>query len=116
MNTGTILQKLRERKNMSREEVADRLAVGKRTYDRIERGERDLTLPEASLLSELFDVPLESLISNNSTYINNGNSVSVGFGTNHIEKLTFGSEQIEELKDEIKKLNEKLDKLINEKK
>lgn len=115
MNTGTILQKLRERKNMSREEVADRLAVGKRTYDRIERGERDLTLPEASLLSELFDVPVESFIESSTTYINNG-SVSVGVGSGRIDNLTFDPQQIEELKDEIKKLNEKLDKLINEKK
>ncbi|HMW74564.1 MAG TPA: helix-turn-helix transcriptional regulator, partial [Saprospiraceae bacterium] len=111
MTTSSIIQKLRERKNLSREQVADRLSVSKRTYDRIEQGERDLSLSEASILSELFDVPVEALIAKNTTYINHGN-VSVGVGSGRIENLILDAKLIEEIKEDLKKLHEKLDKLL----
>ena len=113
MTTGSIIQKLRERKNLSREQVADTISVSKRTYDRIEQNERDLSLPEASILSDLFDVPVEALMGSNTTYINHGN-VNIGVGSGHVENFTYDTKLIEELKEDLQKLHEKFDKLFGD--
>lgn len=110
MTTGSIIQKFRERKNLSRDQVAAHLAVSKKTYDRIEQNERDLSLTEASALSELFDVPLEMLIGGKGTFINHGHNVSVISG--YVENFVYDSKMIEELKDDLKKLHDKLGTIL----
>lgn len=111
MTTGSIIQKFRQRKNLSREQVAEILSVSKKTYNFIEQNERDLSLPEAFILSDLFDVPVEALIGGNTTFINHGN-VNVDVGSGRVENLTYDAILIEELKENLQKLNEKLDKLL----
>lgn len=109
--TGFIIQKFRERKNFSRDQIADHLNISKKTYDRIEQNERELSLSEASALSELFDVPLEALTGRNTTFINHGN-VSIGVGSGHVENFTYDVKLIEELKENLQKLHDKIDKIL----
>ena len=111
MTTGIVLQKLRERKNFSREQLAELLSVSKKTYDRIEQGERELSLSEASSLSELYDVPIETFLMNAKTYINHGN-VSYGLGSGHIENFTVDPTQLEDIKNLLKELHSKIDKFL----
>ena len=111
MTTGSIIQKFRERKNLSREQVAEHLSVSKKTYDRIEQNERDLSLTEASALSELFDVPLETLTGGKATFVNHGN-VNVSVISGYVENFVYDSKLIEELKDDLKKLHDKLGTLL----
>lgn len=55
------LRKLRRRKNVSLQVVADFCGVSKITVVRYERGERMPSLETAALLADFFDVTIDSL-------------------------------------------------------
>lgn len=112
MNTDTLLQQLREQKNLSRESMADLLSVSKKTYERIERGERPLSLQEADTLSQTLDIPVQMLLPGQTSYINHGN-VSVGVGNFHGNTIHCDSAKIDTLLSEIQALHKKIDNLGN---
>lgn len=59
---GLKIKKLREEKNISREQMADVLGLSVRTYGKIEVGERDLHVNEAVAMAKKLDVEPEDLL------------------------------------------------------
>lgn len=56
------LRVLREEHSFSQEYIADKLGISRPTYMQIEKGERELNIPEAKKLAEIFDMSLEDFI------------------------------------------------------
>jgi putative transcriptional regulator len=52
---------LREEKNLSQAAVAEYLGMSRPSYDKVETGEKDLTVPEATKLAEILGVTFEDL-------------------------------------------------------
>lgn len=59
--TRKLLERLRLSLNLSQSELASRLGVSRPTYTLIEREERELTLSQAKLLSDLYNVPVDAI-------------------------------------------------------
>ena len=59
----TNIKTKRKEKNLSQQTIAKRLGISRPSYIAVEQGKRDLSLPEAEILAGLFDISLESLIS-----------------------------------------------------
>lgn len=59
---GQKIRKLREDKNISREQMADYLALSLRTYGKIESGERFPTVKEVTKIAEKVGVAPEDLL------------------------------------------------------
>ncbi|MFA5799459.1 MAG: helix-turn-helix domain-containing protein [Candidatus Peribacteraceae bacterium] len=57
------LRQLREKCGYSQAQVAQELGVSRPTYLQIEKGERELTVPEAQKLASLYGMSLEELVS-----------------------------------------------------
>lgn len=57
-----LLKLLREKKGFSQEEVARQLELSRPSYVLIEKGEKDLTLSQAKIVSDLYGITLDSLI------------------------------------------------------
>jgi len=55
-NSKINLRELREKLNMSQEDLARRLGLSRPTLIKIEKGERPLSLPERDLVSQIFDL------------------------------------------------------------
>ncbi len=60
---GQFIQQQRTKRNITQEYLASELGISRPTFLQIERGERDLTVPEAKKLASIFDMTLEELIS-----------------------------------------------------
>jgi DNA-binding XRE family transcriptional regulator/uncharacterized phage-associated protein len=56
-----FIKKLRETKNLSQQEVANKLNIARTSYLAIEQGKRDFSLPEANTFSNLFGIDIEDL-------------------------------------------------------
>jgi|SRR3989339_585467 len=56
-----FLKKLREEKEISQQEMADKLEIARTSYIAIEQGKRELSLTEAQKLSEIFGISLEEI-------------------------------------------------------
>lgn len=54
---------LRENKNWSQEEMADRLGMSTNGYSKIERGETRLTIPKLEQIADILEVDILELIS-----------------------------------------------------
>jgi transcriptional regulator with XRE-family HTH domain len=63
MNLGVYLKKLREDSELSQDSVAHQISISRPTYLQIEKGERDLTIPEAEKLAGLFNLTLTDFLS-----------------------------------------------------
>lgn len=61
-NIGTYLRKLREKAEFSQDYVATKIGISRPTYVQIEKGERELTVSEATTLAELFDIDLADFL------------------------------------------------------
>ncbi len=59
---GNFIMEKRKNLGMSQGEFASALGITRPTYNKIENGERELTLGEAQKLSEIFQISLEDLI------------------------------------------------------
>ncbi|MDR3642745.1 MAG: DUF4065 domain-containing protein [Candidatus Doudnabacteria bacterium] len=59
---GLYLKKLRGNAKFSQGFVSQKIKVSRPTYVQIEKGERELTVPEAQKLAELFGLPLEDFL------------------------------------------------------
>lgn len=57
-----ILQKMREEHNYSQEYVAKELGISRPTYVQLEKGEREITVPEAEKLSLMYGVSFDNFI------------------------------------------------------
>jgi transcriptional regulator with XRE-family HTH domain len=60
--TNKFLLNLREEKGVAQQSVAKKLGLTRQTYAQIEKGERDLTLKEAQILSKLYAISLDEII------------------------------------------------------
>jgi transcriptional regulator with XRE-family HTH domain len=58
-----LIKKLRKQEDYSKSEMSDKLGVSRPTYDKIEGGEKDLTIPQAKKLSEIFGIGVNNIIS-----------------------------------------------------
>ncbi len=59
---GKFIQQQRVKRDMTQEYLASELGISRPTYRQIERGGRELTIPEAKKLAALFDMPLENFL------------------------------------------------------
>jgi transcriptional regulator with XRE-family HTH domain len=62
-----VLKLLREKKGLSQEEVAGHVNLSRPSYVLIEKGEKDLTLSQAKIISDLYGITLDSLIKGDPT-------------------------------------------------
>src|SRR3989344_2078768 len=62
MDTYKRIARLRKERGFSQEYMASALNVSRPTYIQIEKGQRDLTIPEARKLASIFSLSLEDLI------------------------------------------------------
>lgn len=61
MKKQKLLEKLRKSVNLSQGEIASRLGVSRPTYVLMEDEKKELTLSQAKLLSDLYNVPVEAI-------------------------------------------------------
>lgn len=61
----SLIKTLRVERGLSQSAVAEKLGLSRQSYMAVERGSRELTLPEAKKLQELYGVSLEELASAN---------------------------------------------------
>src|SRR3989344_537430 len=66
MNYGVYVKKLREAGGFSQDFIAQKLNISRPTYMQIEKGEREITISEARMLSDVFEVSLEDFLDKNS--------------------------------------------------
>lgn len=62
-----LLEKLRKSINISQSEISQRLGVSRPTYSLIENNKKELTLSQAKLLSDLYNIPAEAIRTGNVT-------------------------------------------------
>ncbi len=62
-----LLKLLREKTGVSQEEIAGHLELSRPSYALIEKGEKDLTLSQAKIVSDLYGITLDSLIKGDPT-------------------------------------------------
>ncbi len=65
MNIAFDIQKFRKRLNLAQAEVANKLGLSRQTYAHVEKGERELTISEASKLARILDVDMNFFIAEN---------------------------------------------------
>jgi transcriptional regulator with XRE-family HTH domain len=59
---GKFIQQQRAKHKMTQEHLASELGMSRPTYMQIERGQRELTIPEAKKLAAIFDMSLENFL------------------------------------------------------
>ncbi len=59
------IKKLREKNNLTQEYLAGQIGVSRPTYAQIEQGRRDLTVPEAQKLAQIFGLALDDFLAQN---------------------------------------------------
>ncbi len=57
-----FIRKLRENRNLTQEYVSEKLGMSRQTFGLIEQGERDLTVKEAGILADMFEISLEDFL------------------------------------------------------
>jgi transcriptional regulator with XRE-family HTH domain len=80
---GKFIKKLRIQHNLSQSAVAHKLDISRPTYMQIEKEERDLTIPEAKKLADLFNIPFNDFIE---TKVPNEHEVTLPKKTNKTNK------------------------------
>ncbi|MDR0801563.1 helix-turn-helix transcriptional regulator, partial [Fluviicola sp.] len=116
MEIGENIKKFRELKNLTRNEMADRLHVSLSAYGKIERGDVDLTISRANEIAQILSVDLPQLlnfdvqdvfnITNTNNQIIQNQADSVHFHSdNHTERY------ISLLEKEVQRLNEVIEKM-----
>jgi transcriptional regulator with XRE-family HTH domain len=100
-NIGTKIKRIREGRNYTQEYVSGRLKISQNTYSKIESGSIKLTTDRLKEISKILEVPVESLLNEDSQVFN--------FTNSHVEKF-YG--YIENLQEENKDLNKKLGEQI----
>lgn len=81
---GRKLTKYRELRNLTKEDMADRLGVSPNTYGRYEKGEFEPKVEQWEKMAEILNVPLEELLKTEPIVINMNGSQMANFGSeNH---------------------------------
>ncbi len=107
MEVGLFIKKMKENKNISREQMADWLSIAVNTYKKIEYGERPPSLQEIKMISEKLEFdPSLFFKSHGTTIVNNGDYSS---GTGNI--VINDKELVVALTQSLDKLASALDKL-----
>ncbi|MCX6565016.1 MAG: DUF4065 domain-containing protein [Candidatus Aminicenantes bacterium] len=57
-----FIQQLRKKRNLTQQYLASELRISRPTYFQVEQGKRDLTVPEAAKLADVFGLPLEDFL------------------------------------------------------
>ncbi|MGD9152345.1 MAG: DUF4065 domain-containing protein [Gammaproteobacteria bacterium] len=60
-----FIKQLRKKLQLTQEYLAEQLGISRPTYIQLERGERDLTVPEAEKLAKIFGLRLEDFLAEN---------------------------------------------------
>lgn len=60
-----FIKNLRQKRGILQQEIANKLEISRTSYIAIEQGKRELSLKEAVILTELFGITLEDLLSRN---------------------------------------------------
>lgn len=63
------LEKLRERKKLTQDDVAKKIGVARPTYANYERGEREPNRETLAKLADLFDVSIDYLVTGNNSAV-----------------------------------------------
>jgi transcriptional regulator with XRE-family HTH domain len=58
-----FIESLRKKHNLTQEFVANKIGMSRPTYIQLERGERDLTIPEATKLAAIYGLSLQNFLS-----------------------------------------------------
>ena len=61
-NVAKILKKIRESKNLTQDEVASKLSLGRNSIVRIESGKRKVSASELSQFEKLYNIDLEDYV------------------------------------------------------
>lgn len=80
MNLGLKIKALREGKNISREQIVDKLPMSLNTYKKIEYGDKTPTLDELKLISDILKVDPAVFLKDDATSIINNGSLHSGVG------------------------------------
>lgn len=59
--TSSFIRSLREKREWSQQEIADQLGISRSSYIAFEKGDKGLTLDEASILSKVFEISLDEV-------------------------------------------------------
>ncbi|MPS73308.1 MAG: XRE family transcriptional regulator [Chryseobacterium sp.] len=62
LNIGENIKKFRELKNMTREEIADRLDLSVSAYGKIERNETDVTVSRIQQIAEILQIEMSQIL------------------------------------------------------
>lgn len=89
------IKKFRELKNMTRDEIADKLEMSVSGYSKLERGEVDLTLSKLYRIAEILEVSVSQILNFDASQIFNINN-------NHVVNGIEVAKQINNYKDEYK--------------
>jgi transcriptional regulator with XRE-family HTH domain len=57
-----FIRTLRKKRDLTQEYIADKLGLTRQTYSQIEHGDRELTISEAKILADVFDISLQDLL------------------------------------------------------
>jgi transcriptional regulator with XRE-family HTH domain len=103
------IKKFRELKNMTREEIADKIEMSVSGYSKIERGEVDLTVNKLHKIAEILELDISQIMNFDASQIfnvNNNKIANVDIKEQHNRYQDDVKEKyITLLENEIKRLN-----------
>jgi transcriptional regulator with XRE-family HTH domain len=110
LNIGENIKKLRELKNLTREDLAQKLKMSLSNYSKIERGEIDLTISRAQQIAKVLDVEISNILNFDASQVFNisNNKLVQDAGAKaehmHFHNDDYKEKYIKMLEDEIKRL------------
>ncbi len=113
LNIGENIKKLRELKNVTREDISHKLKMSLSNYSKIERGEIDLTISRVQQIAEVLDVEVSNILSFDASQIFNisNNKLVQATGAKaehmHFHADDYKEKYIKMLEEEIKRLKTK---------
>ena len=119
LNLGTKIKKYREAKNYTQEHMAHEMDISQNTYSKLETGGIRLTVDRLMRISEILDIPLEEILSNdNQAFTFNNSNIDKFYGyieTMHEDNKELINTTIKILSDQLahaQRENEKLLEII----
>jgi transcriptional regulator with XRE-family HTH domain len=113
INLGHKIRKIREFKNLTTKDMADRLEMTPQGYSRIERNEVPINTDKIEKIAEIFEMqPVELMAFDEKTVFNYFNNTNAGYNFNYFpaELKQLYEDKIKLLEDKIKYLEEKYGK------
>ena len=114
--TGNKIKKIREFKNYTQDYMSDKLGISQNTYSKIESGQSKLDTDRLKQISEILQVPVESILDDTPTFnFNNShnNSFYAGYVLNlQEENKEMAQGTIKILQDQIVHLQRENDRLL----